>query len=88
MRRRQFITLLGAAALAWPLPAYAQQEKPVIGVLGGHTRAQWQPFVAAFHQGLKETGYLDGENVSTDYRWAEGHYDRLPASSLAGIRSN
>jgi putative ABC transport system substrate-binding protein len=52
---------------------------PVVGVLGGHTRAQWQPFVAAFHQGLKETGYAEGENVSTEYRWAEGHYDRLPA---------
>jgi putative ABC transport system substrate-binding protein len=52
---------------------------PVIGVLGGHTRAQWQPFLTAFHQGLKEVGYIEGENVASEYRWAEGHYDRLPA---------
>jgi putative tryptophan/tyrosine transport system substrate-binding protein len=79
MKRREFISLLGTAA-AWPLAAWAQQPAmPVVGVLGGHTRAQWQPFVAAFHQGLKEVGYAEGENVSTEYRWAEGHYDRLPA---------
>jgi putative tryptophan/tyrosine transport system substrate-binding protein len=89
MRRREFILGLGSAAawpVAWPLLAYAQQEKPVIGVLGGHTRAQWQPFVAAFHQGLRETGYLDGENVSTEYRWAEGSYDRLPALAADLVR--
>src|SRR5215204_2042979 len=86
MRRREFITLLGGAA-AWPLAASAQQPaKPVIGVLGGHTRAQWQPFIAAFHQGLKETGYFDGENVSTEYRWAEGDYDRLPALAADLVR--
>jgi putative ABC transport system substrate-binding protein len=51
----------------------------VIGVLGGHTRAQWQPFLTAFHQGLKQVGYIEGENVASEYRWAEGHYDRLPA---------
>jgi putative tryptophan/tyrosine transport system substrate-binding protein len=80
MRRREFITLLGGAAAAWPLAAArAQQPRQVIGVLGGHTRAQWQPFVTAFQQGLKETRYVEGENVSTEYRWAEGHYDRLPA---------
>jgi ABC-type uncharacterized transport system substrate-binding protein len=78
--RREFIALLGGAAAAWPLAAaHAQQPRQVIGVLGGHTRAQWQPFVTAFQQGLKETGYVEGENVSTEYRWAEGHYDRLPA---------
>jgi ABC-type uncharacterized transport system substrate-binding protein len=86
VRRRDFIGLLGGAA-AWPLAARAQQPAiPVIGVLGGHTRVQWQPFVAAFHQGLKETGYLDGDNVATEYRWAEGHYDRLPALAADLVR--
>jgi putative ABC transport system substrate-binding protein len=76
--RRQFVTLLGGVA-AWPLAARAQQAIPVIGVLGGHTHAQWQPFLTAFHQGLKQAGYIEGENVASEYRWAEGHYDRLPA---------
>jgi ABC-type uncharacterized transport system substrate-binding protein len=80
--RRKFLATLGGVA-AWPLAAHAQQSAmPVVGVLGGHTRAQWQPFVAAFHQGLKEAGYAEGENVSTEYRWAEGHYDRLPALAI------
>jgi putative tryptophan/tyrosine transport system substrate-binding protein len=83
IRRRDFIMLVGGAAVTWPLAARAQQPAmPVVGVLGGHTRAQWQPFVAAFHQGLKEAGYAEGENVSTEYRWAEGHYDRLPALAI------
>jgi ABC-type uncharacterized transport system substrate-binding protein len=78
--RRKFLATLGGATIAWPLAARAQQPAmPVIGVLGGHTRAQWQPFVTAFHQGLNEVGYAEGENVATEYRWAEGHYDRLPA---------
>jgi putative ABC transport system substrate-binding protein len=78
--RRKFLATLGGATVAWPLAARAQQPAmPVIGVLGGHTRAQWQPFVTAFHQGLNEVGYAEGENVATEYRWAEGHYDRLPA---------
>jgi putative tryptophan/tyrosine transport system substrate-binding protein len=80
MNRRHCFTLLAGAA-AWPLAARAQQQSamPVIGVLGGHTRAQWQPFLTAFHQGLKQVGYIEGENVASEYRWAEGHYDRLPA---------
>jgi hypothetical protein len=63
MKRREFISLLGGAAAAWPITTRAQQPAmPVVGVLGGHTRAQWQPFVAAFHQGLKEAGYAEGES--------------------------
>jgi putative tryptophan/tyrosine transport system substrate-binding protein len=80
--RRALISLLGGGvAAAWPLAAAAQQPAafPLVGVLGGQTRAEWLPFVAAFQEGLKEIGYFDGQNVSTDYRWAEGHYARLPA---------
>jgi putative ABC transport system substrate-binding protein len=79
MRRRKFISLLGSAAV-WPLTGRAQQSAmPVIGLLGSATPQGAALFTAAFRQGLSETGYVEGQNLAIKYRWAEGHYDRLPA---------
>jgi putative ABC transport system substrate-binding protein len=78
MRRRNFIALLGGAA-AWPLAARSQQPgMPTIGFLHPGSPRPNADFVTAFHQGLKEPGYVDGRNVSIEHRWAEGRYDRLP----------
>lgn len=82
MQRREFITLFGSTAAAWPLMAHGQQPaKPVIGLLGaaGPDDAEVARNVAAFRHGLAETGYIEGQNVWIEYRWAEGHYERLPA---------
>jgi putative tryptophan/tyrosine transport system substrate-binding protein len=84
VRRRDFIKAITASAAAWPLAARAQQggRMPVVAFLNSASPAGYVPMVTAFGQGLKETGYVEGQNVAVEYRWAEGQYDRVPVIAL------
>jgi putative tryptophan/tyrosine transport system substrate-binding protein len=83
VRRRAVITLLGGTAVAWPLAGRAQQPgMPVVGFLNAVSAEGFAERLRAFHQGLKDNGYVEGENVGIEYRWAENQIDRLPAMAI------
>src|SRR6476620_634570 len=87
MRRREFLSMLGGAVASWPVAARAQQQAmPVIGFLGGTSPDTFADRLRALRQGLKETGYVEGENVAIEYRWAENQNDRLPELATELVR--
>src|SRR3954470_17564613 len=88
VRRRQFVTLLGGAAAAWPLAARAQQagKLPTIGFLGASTPSAWSPWTAAFVQRLREVGWIEGRTVAIEYRWAEGRSERYADIAAEFVR--
>ena len=90
MRRREFIAVIGGAAVAWPAAAHAQQSAmPIVGFLSSRSPGDSSEVVAAFHKGLRQMGFVEGQNTVIAFRWAEGHYDRLPklASDLVNLRA-
>ena len=88
MRRRELMLLLGGAMMSARALRAQQKAMPVIGFLSGSSPGLFAPLVAAVRQGLSETGYVEGQNVAIEYRWAEGHYDRLPALAADLIARN
>jgi putative tryptophan/tyrosine transport system substrate-binding protein len=87
MRRREFVTLLGGAAAAWPMAAHAQQPAmPVIGYLSTRSAEDTTHLLAAFRTGLAQNGYIESQNVTIQYRWALGQYDRLPGMAAELVR--
>jgi putative ABC transport system substrate-binding protein len=87
MKRREFMIALGGAAGAWPFATLAQQSSlPIVGYMSSRSPGDSAPLVASFRKGLSEAGFVEGENVKIEYRWAEGHYDRLPAMAAELVR--
>jgi putative tryptophan/tyrosine transport system substrate-binding protein len=86
LKRREFITLVGGTAFAWPLSVHAQPTMPTIGFLDGGFQSTALPIVAAFKQGLLDTGYVEGKNAIIEYRWANAQYDQLPALAADLVR--
>jgi putative ABC transport system substrate-binding protein len=86
MRRREVVTLLGGAAATWPIASRAQQQLAVIGFLDGFSPRTNADILAAFRQGLNDTGYVEHQNVGIEYRWAEGQYEQLPSMAADLVR--